>query len=494
VLLCCGDDQAALVTPWLDIDWRIRRFVRDVHPVTQAHDLHAASRQSTTQFVGLLSMGDIVDDDLVKAIGEKIRSDPDADLIYTDEAMFLPDQRIGRPFYKPDWSPEYQQSVNMLGRFVALRKTLLRAIAPTSAHAQAAEYDLVLQLARQARAVAHIDDPLYVRRANTLLPLGGFFAPDALPDARDALAREVQRENPGAQITYGRTAGSLHVQWPLDPSTPVTLLILSGMHRRTLPGHGEVTLVTHFVRSILEKSTARDYRIIVVDDGVVDDDLRELLALHGHGTRTCPKSEPFSFAHKANFATSLVDSGIVLLLNDDLEVVSPDWIQELAGQASRPQVGAVGCRLLFGNGTLQHAGIALGHGGTVGHVFHAAPADGSEYAGMASVGRNWSAVTAAVIAYRKDVFDEVGGFDPALRTDYNDVDFCLKCQAHGYRVVYAPAATLYHFHNSSLKRKHDSSPERETFLRRWSALVLRDPYFNKNFQSQSADEPLVSMQ
>ena len=494
VLLCCGDEHAVLVAPWLDIDWRIRRFVRGT-PVTEAHDLRSASVQSTTQFVGLLSVGDILDDDLVKVIGEKVRSEPDADMIYTDEATLLADQRVGRPFYKPDWSPEYQQAVNMLGRFVAVRKALLlQTAAPTSPVAQVAEYDLLLRLSGGARAVAHIDDPLYIRGISALSPLGGFFAADALPGAGEALAREVRKESKDAQVDNGGLAGSLHVRWPVGPATPVTLLILSGMHKRTLPGQGEVTLVTHFVRSILEMSTARGYRIIVVDDGVVDDELRELLAQHGHGTRTCPKSEPFSFAHKANFATSLVDSGIVLLLNDDLEVVSPDWIQELAGQAARPKVGVVGCRLLFGDGTLQHAGIALGHGGTVGHVFHAAASDGSEYAGMASVSRNWSAVTGAVMAYRKEVFDEVGGFDPALRTDYNDVDFCLKCQGHGYRVVYTPAATLYHFHNSSFKRKHDSSPEREAFLGRWSALVRRDPFFSKNFQSQSAGEPLVSVQ
>jgi O-antigen biosynthesis protein len=305
---------------------------------------------------------------------------------------------------------------------------------------------------------------------------------------QDALGREGAR----ARVQANESRGSLHVRWSRPVDIPVTLLILTGMHQRELPGHGKVTLATHFVRSIIDKTHVGEYRIIVVDDGILDDELRDLLARHGHSSATCPRSEPFSFAHKANFASSLVDSGIVLLLNDDLEVLTPEWIEELAGQAARPEVGAVGCRLLFSDHTIQHAGIVMGLGSASGHVFHTAPADGSEYAGMASIDRNWSAVTGAVMAYRKEVFDEVGGFDPALRTDYNDIDFCLKCVAAGYRVVYTPAATLYHFHNSSLKRKHDSALEREAFLSRWSHVVRRDPLFNKNFQSQSAEEPLVA--
>ncbi|RYF38834.1 MAG: glycosyltransferase, partial [Comamonadaceae bacterium] len=343
---------------------------------------------------------------------------------------------------------------------------------------------------RRARNIAHIDEPLYIRATATQQPVGGFFSERALSEARSVLETDIRHENDGARARIATSAAgkkSLHALWPVPTDVPITLLILSGMHKRELPGKGVVTLATNFVRSIIEKSSAERYKIIVVDDGFVDDDLRELLAAHGHSTHTCPKSEPFSFARKANFASSLVSSGIVFLLNDDLEVISPDWIQELAGQAARPAVGAVGCRLLFGDGSLQHAGIGVGFHGSAGHMFHRAPADGLEYAGFASIDRNYSAVTGAVMAYRKEVFDQVGGFDEQFRTDYNDLDFCLKCVARGLRIVYTPSATLYHFHNSSLKREHDSSPELKAFLARWSQVVKRDPYFSKNFQTQSAE-------
>lgn len=493
VLLCAPDASSAELDRWLDIDWRVRRYIYG-QAGNEAQLLLGATVQATSPFVGLLSPGDTIEDDLVKSIGATVSRSPQADLIYTDEARQFVDGRIGEPFYKPDWSPEHQISVHMLGRFLAVRKTLLlQAPRPMSRTSEAAEYELALGLSLKARQIAHIDEPLYARAPRPFrAPVGGFFSPPAVGEARAAAEWHVRQEHPDAVVVENaQRAGALHVRWPVPASTAVTLLILTGLRKRELPGRGEVTLATHFVRSIIERSTATGYRIIVVDDGEADAELNELLSRHGHATRTCPKHAPFSFAYKANFATSLVESGIVLLLNDDLEVISPDWIQELAGQAVRPQVGAAGCRLLFANDTLQHAGIGLGLGGVSGHLFHEHVADGSEYAGLASIDRDCSAVTGAVMAYRKQVFDEVGGFDERFRTDYNDIDFCLRCIAHGYRVVYDAAATLYHFHNSSLKRMHDSAPERDAFLGRWQSQVQRDPFLNKNFQLHHGDRPLV---
>ncbi len=493
LLLCGAEDAASDLASWLEIDWRVRRFISPTH-LNEAQFLSQAVVQATTKFIGLLSQGDIVDDDLVKSLGEKARIAPTTDVIYTDEANRLADDKVGGPFYKPDWSPEHQRSVNMLGRFVAIRKSLLLEIeAPSSAQADAAEYELTLALTQRARRVSHVDEPMYIRSSSSSpRPVGGFFPEAALVEARAALEKHVRSEDSNARVVALPGKGSLHVRWPVPPDMPVTLLILTGMHRRELPGRGDVTLATNFVRSIISKSSADHYKIIVVDDGVVDHELKALLAEHGHSSRPCPQSTPFSFARKANFATSLVDSGIVLLLNDDLEVISPDWIQELAGQAARSGVGAVGCRLLFGDGTLQHAGIGLGFNGSAGHMFHRALADGQEYGGFASIDRNYSAVTGAVMAYRKEVFDQVGGFDEQFRTDYNDLDFCLRCIEQGFRIVYTGSATLYHFHNSSIKRLHDSTPERQAFLARWSQVIKRDPYFSKNFQARSAELPLVS--
>jgi hypothetical protein len=361
----------------------------------------------------------------------------------------------------------------------------------TTGAPEAIEYELSLAVTRRARHIAHIDEALYIHHAAPLARLGGFFSPLALEDARNILERHLREDSPEVQVVACQNLGSLHVNWPVKKNVPVTLLILTGMQKREIPGHGKVVLATNFVRSIIEKSTFNGYRIIVVDDGFVPDDLRILLQEHGHTTHTYPKDPVFSFARKANFASSLITSGIAILLNDDLEVISNDWIEALASQAARSEVGAVGGKLLFGDGLLQHAGIGLGFNGAAGHMFHRTINDGNEYGGFASIDRNYSAVTGAVLAYRKEIFDEVGGFDEQFQTDYNDLDFCLKCIKHGYRIVYTPAATLYHFHNSSFKRMHDKQSEREAFLDRWSEVVNRDPYFSKHFQTKSCDLPLL---
>lgn len=491
LLFGCDEVHAPLVAGWLETDWRVRRVELE-GMATESHWLKAAAKEATTVFVGLLTQGDVVDDDLVKMLGDKLRAAPDLDIVYTDEACRLEDEKVGRMFFKPDWSPEHQQSVNMLGRFTAIRKKLLISLAePRAREDAAAEYELALDAAGSAASIAHIDELLYFRSASGAeQALGGFFPPEALQEARSALERQIHKECPAAKIEAMADKGSLRVLWP-EPATPVTLVILTGMYEKEVPRRGKIVLATHLVQSIISSSTCANYKILLVDDGFVPEELKALLAGHGHSSVSYPKQKTFSFADKANFATAQVREGIVILLNDDLEVIAPDWIQALASQAARPAVGVVGGKLLFPDGSLQHAGIALGFHGSAGHVFHRAPDDGGDYAGFASIARNYSAVTGAVMAYRKEVFDEVGGFDLQFSTDYNDLDFCLKCIEAGYRVVYTPAAKLYHFHNSSLNRAHDNAQEKEAFLQKWNHLVARDPYFSKHFQKDSHDRPLL---
>lgn len=486
LLLCAGPSLQHLVDEWLDIDWRIRR-VTDASG-DEVQNLLNASGQCTTVFMGLLTQGDGVDDDLVKHLSQRLAADPELDIVYTDEATLLDDGSVVSPFFKPDWSPEHHHSVNLLGRFLAVRKSLLLNLhVAGSGSPMADEYAVSLAVSSEARRIGHLEDLLYVRRRENDFPAGGFFPPDALEAARAVLQNHLALTSPDVQVEAHVHPGSLQVRWPIPEGLDVTLLILTNMQERDVPGRGKVVLATHFVESIIAKSTYPGYKIIVVDDGHVPDDLRALLAQHGHSTATFVKDGDFSFAAKSNFATSLVKSGVVLLLNDDLEVIAPDWIEALVSHAVRPDVGVVGGKLLFPNNRIQHAGISTGLNGSAGHVFMNSPADALEYGGYASVDRNYGAVTGAVMAYRKEFFDRMGGFDEFFRVDYNDIDFCLRCVRAGYRVVYTPHALLYHFHNSSFKRKHDKSAERQEFLSRWQHLVDRDPYCGLHLRAISAE-------
>ena len=487
LLLCAPDDRQSLVEGWLDIDWRIRRITGGTPD--EVLNLIVASWQSTTEYIGLLSPGDVVDDDLVKHISKRCSALPPCDLLYTDEASLLPDGSISSAFYKPDWSPEHHHSVNLMGRFLAVRKSLLLNLGMDAGDPGAArEYALSLKLAARARSIGHIDEVLYVRRREAEWPAGGFFEAKDLEAARQVLQAHLSGQDPAVEVVAHHSPGSLEVRWPIPKDTEVTLLILTNMQERQVAGRGNIVLATNFVKSILEKSTFKGYKIIVVDDGHVPDDLQKLLADHGHRSVSYPRNGEFSFANKSNFATSLVSSGVVLLLNDDLEVIAPDWIEALVGHALRPEIAVVGGKLLFPDHRIQHAGISTGLNGSAGHVFMNSASDQLEYGGYASVIRNYGAVTGAVMAYRKELFDQMGGFDEFFRVDYNDIDFCLRCIQAGYRVVFTPHAQLFHFHNSSFKRKHDRSAERKEFLARWHDVVERDPYCGTQLRVISAEQ------
>ncbi|HEX4183891.1 MAG TPA: glycosyltransferase [Caulobacteraceae bacterium] len=489
ILLSVRDGVAIDLDDLMDRDWRIRRLPA---PMDARHDLIRAAPYATAPYVGLIVQGDTVDRELVKAIAHKAAEQPDVDLVYTDQACLLEDGRLVDRFHKPDWSPEHLTSVNYLGGFLALRKTLLLgAEAGGLAEAEAADYALALTASRHAARIAHLDEALYFTSRPS--PGGeGRFPAAALGDAQRVLRDYVRRENAAAEVGEGAAPGTLEVAWPVAAGTPVTLVILTGMRRREVPGRGNIVLAEHFVRSIIERSSFKGYRILLVDDGVVPDDLLKVLKANGHARQAHVADGPFSFARKANFATRLVEDGVVILLNDDMEVIEPDWIQAMAGLALRPRIGAVGARLFYPDGSLQHTGIALGYHGAAGHMLHRARADGSEYGAFASITRNYSAVTGAAMAFRRAVFDEVGGFDERFSIDYNDVDFCLRLGRAGYRVAVTPAASLYHFHNSSLQRTNQDRGERQAFVERWEHEIERDPYFSRHFQRRGDDLPLLA--
>lgn len=479
LLLCSDQVHHEPLADWLDRDWRIRRV-----PVQQSEveALIAAANLSTSLFLGLISPGDVVDDDLVKRIGQLAKVQGDLAAVYTDEAGVGPDGSECGRFHKPGWSPDHLLSANVLGRFLGIRKSILLTLPRESWQStEVAEYLLSLRLLDQSAPVGHLEEVLYLRQAlseDAQAPLvGGLMTEQALQAAApETQAHLRQSRDPGAIVLPDAETGALRVRWSIPTGLPVTLVILSNMRYRTSEGRGSFLMVLNFVNSIIAKSTYPNYRILVVDDGYVPDELANVLHEHGHSTATYRAEGAFSFAGKSNFATSLVPSGIVVLLNDDLEVVTPDWIEALVEQASRPEVGVAGGKLLFPDGSIQHAGIAIGMNGSAGHVFMGHPSDAAEYGRYASVIRNYGAVTGALMAYRREVFDILGGFDEFFRVDYNDIDFCLRCIARGFRVVFTPYAKLYHFHNSTFNRKHDLGHERAEFLRRWQSVVDHDPY------------------
>jgi O-antigen biosynthesis protein len=240
----------------------------------------------------------------------------------------------------------------------------------------------------------------------------------------------------------------------------------------------QVVLVEHCLRSIVETSTYRNYEVVCVTDEGVDprllDSLREIA---GDRVRFIPCDGPFNFSAKINRGAVHADGERFLLLNDDMEVVAPDWIERMVMYLELEEIGAVGARLILEDGRPQHVGILFENGGYPGHIYHGFSPEFRGYSNNVLVAQNYLAVTAACLMTRRDAFEEVGGFSTLLPNNYNDMDFCLKQRMKGRRVVYDPDTVLYHFESSS--RNNEVEDWEKDFLRgRWLHLTAVDPATN----------------
>jgi GT2 family glycosyltransferase len=225
-----------------------------------------------------------------------------------------------------------------------------------------------------------------------------------------------------------------------------------------------------------------------VDDGNLSESTRR--ALSGIPYRlesfTLP-NKPFNFSRKANFAFRQARGRHILLLNDDMEVITPGWLTAMIEYAQQEEIGVVGARLIRPDERIQHVGIVLGVNNGAAHAFHEYPSEAIGYNAYTHLIRNYSAVTAACMATRMDVIEKAGGFDERFTTDFNDVDFCLRVIQKGYRVVYTPFAELYHFEGTSIKRKVQDPAEVALFTNRWAEEIRDDPYYNPNLTRVGAD-------
>jgi len=490
--LCICDDASTsaqthrTLAKFKGIDHRLKIYQSPTN-LNIAGATNAAAEFATGNFIAFLDHDDTLEFDALEQIVAEIRTNPDADVLYTDEDKIEPNGAYSEPYMKPDWSPEHLTSVMYLLHMLVVRKSLFLDLGGLrNAYSGAQDYDLALRATARARRVVHIPRVLYHWRKIDGSAAAALEAkPQALVNAGAALADFVKPYD--ATVERGLFPGSFRVRWPIDKSKPVTLVILTNSRYREVEGRGRILLAEHFVRSILAKTTYPNIRILVVDDGKMPASVRDDLIGRGVAVEPYKLDGPFNFARKLNYALTLVKTDDVIILNDDMEVIAPDWVEALLEQSRRPEIGAVGARLLFANGSVQHAGVVLGVQGSAGHIFHQWPGSRIAYCGFSHVVRNYSAVTAAVLATRMNVIRRVGGFDEDFAVDYNDIDFCLKVRAAGYRIVYTPFAELYHFEASSLVRSAPNEADAQSFRARWANEIDADPHYSPHLPRHRND-------
>lgn len=375
--------------------------------------------------------------------------DPRVGAVYSDEDRLLPSGEPGAPVLKPGWSPELLLSGNYVGHLTVVRRELLDGWDGED------EHDLVLRVSERAAerglAVVHIAEVLC-----TVAPP----EPVAPPDGR-AIAGALARRGIPASITPGPLPGWHHVRRPVEGTPSVAIVI---------PTRDRVELLRECIDSIETLSTHRQRSIVIVDNDSRDPETLRYLGDSPH--RVIREPGEFNFARIMNRAVAEVDADHVVLLNNDITVLTPGWLEAMLEHSQRPEVGAVGCRLLLPDGRVQHEGIALGVG---------CPALNLDLAACPPLGRvvrEVSAVTGACLMMRRALYAEMGGLDEQLRVSYNDVDLCLRLGRAGYRVIYTPHAELRHRESSS--RGSLNPPEDAVrFAARWGHhRTVRDPYLS----------------
>ena len=449
-----------------------------------------AAEISTGEYLAMLDHDDEVTPDALFEIARAIHANPQIDFLYTDEDKLDENGEIVDHYCKPDWSPEHLLSVNYVLHMLVVRKDLFYAAGQfRSEFSGAQDYDLVLRLATRSQCIHHVPKILYHWRK---IPGSAADVVDAKPAALDAgrraLEEHVRRNRIDAHVEPGLLPGLFRVRYRIRGNPLASLCILAGDRTAVVGGRGTINLLENFVKSIVQKTDYPNYEIMVVADGSLSEATER--ALDGIAYRTARFARAggsFNFAKKANFAFQQARGRHIVLLNDDLEVISEEWLSAMLELLQQDSVGVVGARLLFPEERIQHVGIVLGVNEGAAHVYHGFPAALVGYNAFTHVIRNYSAVTAACMATRKDVIEATGGFDEQFAVDYNDVDFCLSAIRHGYGVVYTPHAELYHFEGTSLARRNQDPGEVASFRNRWGDYVDCDPFYNPNLTRNRLD-------
>jgi GT2 family glycosyltransferase len=428
------------------------------------------------EFVTWLDAGDRLEPDAIRRVLTDL--DDEVDFVYTDEDLLDDDGARSDPRLKPDWSPDRLRAYPYTGRLALYRRAVLDeagGIRPELA--LACDHDVALRVSERARRVVHIPEVLFHRRR----PYAGTTPARAPAAELRAVAQHFERVGFPATVEHDpERPRLLRLRPALAARPPVSIVIPTGGHRRVVHGHS-MNLVANCVASIVRRSTYPDYEIVCVVDEATDDDARaELVAAGRDRMRVIAYREPFNFARKINLGVLHARSDFVVILNDDTEVITPEWIESLLMFAREPAVGAVGAKLRFADGRLQHVGV-VAVDGNPGHPYYGFPADFDGHMDNARTPTNCIAVTAACMMTRRDCFDAVGGLSLEFPLNYNDVDYCLKLHHAGRRMVFDPYAELFHFETSSRETGRVSDDELDALRARWGRILRRDPYYNPGF-------------
>ena len=401
------------------------------------------------------------------AMVRRLAAEPSLDMVYSDEDRIGPDGERCAPHFKPDWSPETLEAGFYTGALALYRVALVREVGGFRAQSESApDYDLTLRLTERTDRVGHVAQILCHRRES------------GIDDAAAAAALSERARRSGGLDAVRLLAPGRYALRRSLPTRPLVSIVIPSAGRDSTIGGQTVDLLAACLASIRGTSTYDPIEIVAVDNGDLRPPTRA--ALEGFGARSVTWDQPvFNVAAKMNLGARAATGEVLIFLNDDISVITPDWIEAMLALLARPGVGAVGPKLLFEDGSLQHAGVVFGEG-LPDHVRRGYPGDDTGHHGSTLADRNYLAVTGACVMVRRADFEAIGGFDEGYAINYNDIDLCLRLGERGLRTAYCAGASLHHYESRNRVPTVDPA-EQARFRKRWGARLARDPYYPAPF-------------
>lgn len=455
-----------------------------------AENTNQALKLATGAYVTFSDHDDCLADFALHAVVQAINQHPETDFFYSDEDKLSADGRQRYdPHFKPDFSPDTLRSYNYICHLAVVKRTLLRKIGGFRPECDGSQdYDLILRATDKARRIIHLPQVLYHWRVHDRSTSQHYaIKAYALEAAQQALRDHLKRRRLKGTVSNGQLPTTYHVQYALRKRPRVAIII---------PTKDQAQTLKTCVESILEKTAYKQYTLYLVDTGSREKSTFQLYKILAKNPRIkfLKKAGIFNFSAVNNFAVRRSQGEVLLFLNNDVEVLHADWLDQMVQLAVRPDVGVVGAKLYYPDGTIQHGGVILGIKGVAGHSHKHFSRHDPGYFFRLKITQNLSAMTGACLMMRREVFRQAGGFDEKYQLAFGDVDLCLKVRKHHRLVVWTPYAELVHHESKS--RGYEDTAEKQTrfkaeidyFQKKWrQELGQGDPYYSPNLTLQHED-------
>lgn len=447
-----------------------------------AGNSNRALQMATGEFITFLDHDDELTPFALFEVVKVLNKIPEIDIVYSDEDKIDASGKRCKPFFKPDWSPDLLMSVNYVCHLMVIRKNILDSIGGfREGYDGAQDYDLILRCISQTSCIVHVPKVLYHWRMHAESTAQNIYVKDyAHESGKKALREYLSENNIKAHVEDGAGMTNYRVRYLLSNNPKVSIII---------PFRDKHKVLEKCINSIIQKSSYKNYELILISNNSSEKKLFDYL----DSIKKLPEikifhyNQTFNYSAINNFGVKQSDGEVLLFLNNDTEVITEDWLESMLEQAMRKEIGAVGCKLLFPDNSIQHAGVVIGLTGFAGHVFSKMSNDAYTNFGSVDFVRNYLAVTGACMMMRRDVFEELKGFNERFTICGSDIEICLRLIQNGYRVIYTPFAKLYH--HEALTR--GSNIPIDDFRLSWNVYEKYinggDPYYNPNLTRLKTD-------